>query len=119
MIGSIPNVILTLAAIISAAIVAGAIRWRRGQSLDGRFFLVFAGLIAAAIVISVFTDDLAALSPHLLGRVLATTLFTGATFLGWYTYRTWQVQGWSPLVRQLAFTALTAVASAIACLYFL
>jgi uncharacterized membrane protein len=116
--GSIPSVIVGIAAVATATLVTAVMRRRRGQSLNGRFFVVGAVLIAAAILLSLLPSGLA-LPPHALGKFLAAALLAGATFLGWYAFRTWQVQGWSPLVRQLAFTIVTTVASAIACLYFL
>jgi hypothetical protein len=116
--GSIPAVLVTIAAVGTAGLVAAARRRRRGQSFDRRFFLVFAVVTAAAILLSVLPIGLG-LPPHVLGRVLAAALFAGAVVLGWYAFKTWQAEGWSPLVRQLAVTIATTVASAIAGLYFL
>jgi hypothetical protein len=59
------------------------------------------------------------MSAHALGRILAVALFGAGAVLAWYTFRTWQAEGWSPLARQLVFSTLAAVTSAIAGLYFL
>ncbi|MEX1072769.1 MAG: hypothetical protein WED86_03630 [Chloroflexota bacterium] len=55
----------------------------------------------------------------MLGSFFATILFSGAAFIGWYAFRTWQAERSSPLFRGLAFMALAQLASAFAALYFL
>ena len=112
------GVILTLAAVVTAAAVAVAMRWRRGQPLTARFLLLGLALMAAAVLISAFVSG-ANLSPAVMKPVLATALFAGAAFEGFYAIRYWRLEGWSPLARQLAFGLLIAVASAVAVLYFL
>lgn len=110
--------ILTLAAVVTAAAVAVAMRWRRGQPLTPRFLLVVLALMAVAVLISVFVSA-ASLSRAVMKPVLSTALLSGAAFQGWYLIRYWRLEGWSPLARQLAFGLLIAVASGIAVLYFL
>ena len=117
--GPISGVIGTVAAVGLAALVVAALRRRRGQSLDGRFLLVGAALAAGAILLSIFSGWILTPPPAGLGKVLAAASFAGATLLAWYAFRTWRVEGWSPLVRQLAFTIVSAIGSGIASLYFL
>jgi len=117
--GSFGGVLVTIAAVVSAALVAVGMRWGRGQSLSRRFLIVVPTLMAAAILMSAFAGGLVTLSPAVVKAVGLAVLFAGAAILGWYAVKTWQAEGWSPLVRQCAFGALTAVVSALAVLYFL
>jgi hypothetical protein len=112
------SIILTLVAIVTAAAVVVAMRWRRGQPLTARFLLGGLALMAAAVLISVFVSG-ANLSPAVLKPVLATALLAAAAFEGFYAIKYWRSERWSPLTRQFAFGLLIAVASAIAVLYFL